>query len=85
MENFLPKEVLDREKKGFSAPDSSWFRGESLNYVKSKIMKKNSRIFDFLDKDLIINLLNDHMDGKKNRRLLIWSLLYFEKWLELNF
>ena len=41
MNNYLPNDVLEREKKGFSAPDSSWFRGESLSYVKSKIMKTN--------------------------------------------
>tara|TARA_Y100001978_G_scaffold203158_1_gene227106 strand:+ start:12323 stop:14185 length:1863 start_codon:yes stop_codon:yes gene_type:complete len=85
MKSYLPNEVLKKEKKGFSAPDSSWFKGESLNYVTSKIMQKNSNIFNFLDRDIIFNLLNEHFEGKNNNRLLIWSLLYFEKWLELNF
>ena len=30
---FLPKEVVEREKQGFSAPDASWFKGESIDYV----------------------------------------------------
>ena len=85
MKNYLPTQVLEKEKKGFSAPDSSWFKGESLNYIHSKIMQKNARVFNFLDREIIFNLLNEHFEGKKNNRLLIWSLLYFEKWLELNF
>jgi hypothetical protein len=25
----------------------------------------------------------DHLDGRQNRRLLIWSLLYLEVWLDV--
>jgi asparagine synthase (glutamine-hydrolysing) len=71
-------------KKGFSAPDSSWFKGQSLDFVVSKILSSNSKISNFIDLPTMELLFNQHLSGKKNRRLLIWSLLSTEYWLEQN-
>lgn len=76
--NFIPDEVRSREKQGFSAPDASWFRGESLDYVESIINSNNARIYDFMDPKAVRKLVDEHLDGKQNRRLLIWSLLNIE-------
>ena len=70
-------------KKGFSAPDESWFRGESLEYVHDVLCSGNPKIFDYLDKQSCQNLLNEHFSGKVNRRLFIWSLLYLENFLKI--
>src|SRR5579871_2937000 len=32
MERYVPQAITDREKQGFSAPDASWFKGESIDY-----------------------------------------------------
>jgi asparagine synthase (glutamine-hydrolysing) len=82
MHNFVPEKILSKIKQGFSAPDASWFKGESIDYVNKVIFNPHSRIFEYLDKKNIQLLITEHMDGKENRRLLIWSLLYFEKWLK---
>ncbi len=82
MERYVPKEITSREKQGFSAPDASWFKGESIEYVKNIIYNENARIFNFLDKTSVRRLVNNHLEGKQNRRLFIWSLLCFESWLE---
>lgn len=76
---FIPDEVTSREKQGFSAPDASWFRGESLDYVESIINSNNARIYEFMDPTAVRTLVNEHLDGKQNRRLLIWSLLNVEQ------
>lgn len=82
MERHIPKVITDREKQGFSAPDASWFKGESIDYVRRKLYQGSTRIYDFLDRDAVQKLVNGHLDGKENRRLLIWSLLSLEKWCE---
>ena len=81
MENHVPKKVYSALKHGFSAPDASWFRGESLDFVKDKLFNKNARIYNLLDQNTIKNLLEEHLNGSKNRRLLVWSLLYLETFL----
>ena len=34
------------------------------------------------DRDTVHALIGEHLDGKANRRLLIWSLLNVEQWLK---
>jgi asparagine synthase (glutamine-hydrolysing) len=76
----LPQAYVDAPKQGFSAPDASWFRGESIDYVKSLILDPKARIYDYLRPDTVSELVNEHLAGQKNRRLLIWSLISFEWW-----
>lgn len=82
MKNFLPGEVLSAEKQGFSSPDASWFKGESIDFVRQKLLTPTARIYDFFDPKYVSRLIGSHLDGGQNRRLLIWSLLNFEAWLE---
>lgn len=80
MGRYIPEEVTTREKQGFSAPDASWFKGESIEYVRRRLFNGHARIYDYMDRDAVQNLIREHLDGKNNRRLLIWSLLNFEWW-----
>lgn len=80
MRRHIPDAVTDREKQGFSAPDSSWFKGESIEYVRRIVGDSKSPIYDFLDKTAINSLVNEHLEGRVNRRLLIWSILNFHNW-----
>jgi len=80
MKRYIPENITERNKQGFSAPDASWFKGESIDYVSKIIYGNDSTIYNFLDKKTIIDLVDEHMQGKENRRLLIWSLLSIENW-----
>jgi asparagine synthase (glutamine-hydrolysing) len=81
MERYIPLEITNAVKQGFSAPDASWFKGDSIDYVKSKLYKSNANIYEYLDREAVKELLDEHLQGKSNRRLFIWSLLNFEWWL----
>ena len=37
---------------------------------------------EFLDRKTVGELVNEHIEGRQNLRLLVWSLLNFEGWLE---
>jgi asparagine synthase (glutamine-hydrolysing) len=82
MQRYVPPSITDAIKQGFSAPDASWFKGESIEYVRRKLMKKDSPLFNFLDRRSIQRLVAEHLEGKVNRRLLIWSLLSIEAWCQ---
>lgn len=77
MKRYMPQEITGAVKQGFSAPDSSWFKGDSIDFVK-RILGKKAKIYDYLDYGAVNALLNEHFEGKQNRRLLVWSLLNFE-------
>ncbi|MEZ5849031.1 MAG: asparagine synthase (glutamine-hydrolyzing) [Hyphomicrobiaceae bacterium] len=82
MGRYIPSQITDREKQGFSAPDASWFKGDSIDYVRRRLMTPKARIWDVLDRKTAQGLINDHLEGRENRRLLIWSLLNVEQLIE---
>jgi len=82
MQTRIPQDVSEAPKQGFSGPDASWFRGESLEFVRRRLFGKGARVYEFLDKATMQRLVQEHLDGKQNHRLLIWSLLSFDAWLE---
>ncbi|PIP88845.1 MAG: asparagine synthase (glutamine-hydrolyzing) [Bdellovibrionales bacterium CG12_big_fil_rev_8_21_14_0_65_38_15] len=83
MEKYIPVTVTNREKQGFSAPDASWFRGESIDYVEKVLLDKNSKIYDYFDYKVVKKLLKEHSEGKVNRRLVIWSLINLHHTIKL--
>jgi len=82
LSKFVPETIARGDKQGFSGPDASWFRGESIDYVRRTLMTSDARIYDVLDRGTVQQLVKDHLDGTENRRLLIWSLLYLEIWMQ---
>jgi asparagine synthase (glutamine-hydrolysing) len=81
MNRFIPPAVAERAKQGFSAPDASWFRGESIDYINRLLRDGKARIYDYLAPAYVGEILDQHCSGKANRRLLIWSFLSLEWWL----
>src|SRR5688572_990230 len=81
MERHVSAEITGRQKQGFSAPDASWFRGESIDYVRRELLDPRAGIYDYLDRAAVLDLLSEHLDGRQNRRLFIWSLLSVDEWL----
>jgi asparagine synthase (glutamine-hydrolysing) len=78
MSRYIPRKITDAQKQGFSAPDASWFQGESIDFVQNVIKNKKSRIYTYLDFDTVNQLVDEHIGGTRNRRLLIWSFLTLE-------
>jgi len=83
LSRYVPDRVARAPKQGFSAPDRSWFKGESVEYLKTLFFNSNARIYEYLEPGTVRDLLWDHFRGEQNRRLLIWSFLCFEWWLRL--
>jgi asparagine synthase (glutamine-hydrolysing) len=77
----VPAGYAHGRKQGFSAPDASWFKGHSNGYIRALLDEKSARLYDYIDPATTRTLLDEHMSGQVNHRLLIWSLLCFEWWL----
>jgi asparagine synthase (glutamine-hydrolysing) len=85
MKRYIPDEITKGKKQGFSSPDASWFKGESIDFVKHKLMNDDAIIYNWMDRDTVQKLVIEHLKGEKNRRLLIWSLINVEKWCQQIF
>ena len=83
MEDFIPKEIIERKKQGFSAPDESWYRGENAAYVKELLLNPNLACKNYINQEYIRSIVNEHINKGVNHRLLIWSLMNFEWWCRI--
>jgi len=81
MARIIPANAAGRPKQGFSAPDASWFRGDSIGYINRLLRDPSARIYEFIQPAYVERTLDEHTAGKVNHRLLIWSLLSFEWWV----
>jgi asparagine synthase (glutamine-hydrolysing) len=80
MGRYVPDSITNQIKQGFAGPDASWFRGDSIDYIKRELLSRDAAIYEFLDPAGVRPLVEDHIEGRENRRLLLWSLMSFEHW-----
>ena len=82
MSQYVPDSITKAPKQGFSSPDASWFKGQSMNYVQQRLFGKENLLYNFMDRHSVETLVSGHLSGDQNRRLLIWSLLNVEHFME---
>jgi asparagine synthase (glutamine-hydrolysing) len=83
MKGLLPEEIVEKGKQGFSPPDESWYRGPTMDYIREILLDPRSLNRGYFQPVYIKRVLEEHLEGRVNHRLLIWSLLSFEWWNRL--
>ena len=85
LEPKLPKEILNRGKKGFGIPLAKWFKNELRQTLLDVFSPSRLKQEGLFNPEAIQALLNDHFSGKKDNRKQIWTLFMFEMWKERFF
>ena len=83
MAGLLPPAILGKKKQGFSPPDESWYRGPTMDYIRSILLDPRTLSRGYFAPMYVERVLAEHLEGRVNHRLLIWSLLCFEWWNRL--
>lgn len=83
MMHVLPPEVMERRKQGFSSPEGSWYRGENAAYVRETLLGRELASSAYVNPSFVRRIVEEHMSGAANHRLLIWSFLSFEWWCRI--
>jgi asparagine synthase (glutamine-hydrolysing) len=83
MSRYVPEKIHNAVKQGFSSPDQSWFKGESIEFVRKMLLDADARIYSVMERKSVEKLVGEHLEGRINRRLFVWSLLNFEEWMEI--
>jgi len=83
MKGVLPKQILNRPKKGFPVPTETWLRGELKDFVHDTLLAKDAACCRYMNSEVIEKTVSEHELGTENRRQEIWTLLIFEIWHRL--
>ena len=82
--DYVPKEIFNRPKAGFTMPFSEWFKTELKDYVLDELSLSNLKNIPNIDAGKVQTKIQQHMDGSWNRYPLIWKLLVLKQWLSTN-
>jgi asparagine synthase (glutamine-hydrolysing) len=81
--DLIPAEIDRRPKTGFGVPLDAWFRGELRELAGDLLLSPNARYRDYISADLVQKTLARHATGASNEGQRLWSLITFERWLQL--
>jgi len=78
---YIPKEMMDRPKKGFSIPITKWLKEPALReWAEGLLDKELVKKQGILDADVVWRIWTDYIKNG-NWRIQIWYILMFQSWL----
>ena len=78
----VPKELIERPKRGFAVPLQEWLRGPLKIWADNLLDKQRLQDENVFDVEQVTAVWNDFQAGKAGAQHFIWSLLMFQLWYE---
>jgi len=80
MRGILPQQILEKPKRGFTAPTDVWFRTVLKDFVSSVLSDSTVVGSGFFNRDYIQRLLKLHLEGREVLDWPIYSIVAFATW-----
>ena len=79
---YVPRNLVERPKMGFSIPIEEWLRGPMRDWAENLLSEERLLREVFLNHVPIRQKWKEHLSGKRNWQDSLWSVLIFQGWLE---
>ncbi|HET9529724.1 MAG TPA: asparagine synthase C-terminal domain-containing protein, partial [Blastocatellia bacterium] len=77
---WLPREIVNRKKAGFSAPVRAWLVRELRDTVEDLLSESNIRRRGYFNYSGVRRLIDDNLSGREDNSLKVFQLLTLELW-----
>jgi asparagine synthase (glutamine-hydrolysing) len=77
----VPRELIDRPKKGFGVPMGAWLRGPLRDWAESLLEPGRLREEGYFEPEYVRSMFADHLAGRVNEGGRLWDVLMFQAWL----
>ena len=77
---YVPKEMLDRPKAGFTFPMYEWLTTDLKDHLFHYINESQFAKHEFLNPARAMSIRKEFLDGVQGRKTSIWLLLMFQMW-----
>jgi len=78
--NWLPKDILNKPKKGFPTPVDQWFQKELSGEISDILLSSKSFCYRYFSIPYIRFLIESHISRKEDYHRHLFALLFFELW-----
>lgn len=76
----LPREIIERPKRGFPVPIEEWFAEQLDSFSRKVLLSEKSSIAEIVDRSEVDRLLERHRSRREDCSDRIWTLLVLENW-----
>jgi len=84
LKKYIPEEVFDQPKSGFSVPLGEWIRQDLRKEMLEVLSDGNLKMVHNLNILKFKKMLNDHMEEKADYKSYIWRVYILIKWMKGN-
>ena len=77
---YVPRELVDRPKKGFSSPIALWLSGPLRAWADELLDERRMKESGFFDSARVHACWSEHLRGTSDHWRLLWGILMFEQW-----
>jgi asparagine synthase (glutamine-hydrolysing) len=77
---WLPREIVNRRKAGFSAPVRAWLVRELREMVEDLLSEPNIRRRGYFNYPAVRRLIDENLSGREDNSLKVFQLLTLELW-----
>jgi asparagine synthase (glutamine-hydrolysing) len=81
---YVPSEIIDRPKAGFSMPIGQWLRGPMRDWAEALLDAQRLQREGYFYPAPIRTKWTEHLSGRRDHTSSLWTVLMFQAWLEAN-
>jgi asparagine synthase (glutamine-hydrolysing) len=82
LDQYVPRELIERPKMGFGVPIDSWLRGPLREWAEELLDERRLQAEGFLHPAPIRQKWQEHLSGARNWQYPLWTVLQFQAWRE---
>ena len=77
---YIPRDIIEENKKGFSVPIEYWLRNQLRNDLKKVIFEMQFYGGDCIEKKAVQEYVSDFLLNKHNESWGVWNIYAWQKW-----
>jgi asparagine synthase (glutamine-hydrolysing) len=81
--DYLPQQIVEREKQGFMFPVAYWFRNELYTFIKRFLLDSYFVKEGLFRQEYVMRLVELHRDSRVDNHVRLWMLLNLELWHQI--
>jgi len=81
---YVPRELIERPKAGFGIPVGQWLRGPLRDWAEILLDERRLEQEGYLNPAPVRAIWQQHLTGRHDWTVRLWTVLMFQAWLEEN-
>lgn len=77
----VPRELVDRPKKGFGVPLAAWLRGPLRDWAEDLLDANHLHSNQLFDAQAVRAAFEEHLSGRRDRHNDLWPVLMVQQWM----